>query len=137
MPPVHVIFGMSQTDKIRVINAIERGDVLKLDLKGAQGKELRGPHYCVVISNNIINKQSDTLVVVPLSTHGGTKVTKTYEVALKAGEGGLESDGSAIPHLVRSIDASARVQEVWGQLPNPVMEKIEELLGWIISTGVP
>lgn len=68
--------GASSDEQIRLLNAIRRGDVLRVDLKGAVGHELRGPHYCVVVSNDILNADLMTFVVVPCTTHDGTGKVK-------------------------------------------------------------
>lgn len=125
--------GESQNDVIRLCNGIRRGDVLKVDLGGARRRELRGPHYCVVVSNDTLNKANETVVVVPLTTHGGKGKPSAYEVALKAGDGGLTQDGAAVPHQVRTIDTKERVIEILGRLSDDAMDDIEAMLTWAVS----
>jgi len=135
MPHKRVRGEPSET-QIRLCNGIRRGDVLRVDLRGAKGTELAGPHFCVVVSNDVLNAQERTVVIVPLSTHGGSGKPKAFEVALKAGQGDLEKDGAAIPHQVRTIHSLERVIEIWGRLGDDTMDEIEEMLIWAISRSL-
>jgi mRNA-degrading endonuclease toxin of MazEF toxin-antitoxin module len=116
----------------RELNAIRRGRVLKVDLRGAVGRELRGPHYCVVVSKDVLNTFG-TIMVVPLVSHGGRGVARQYEVQLKAGDGDLGQPGAAVPHQIRTIERSERVTEIWGTLSDVAMEEIDDHLGWALD----
>jgi mRNA interferase MazF len=129
--------GASQDDQIRLVNAIRRGDVLLVDLGSARGKEQKKQRPCVVVSNNVLYKDGDTLIVVPISTHGGKGKAKAYEVQLKNGDGGLEQDAAAMPHQVRTIDARERVVEIWGHLSENALFEVEAMLHWATSDADP
>ena len=130
---VKQVRGVDQDEVIRLCNGNRRGDVLKVDLRGAQRQELRGPHYCVVVSNDTLNASCETVVVVPLTTHGGKGTAKSYEVPVPAGEGELDKDGAAVPHQVRTIDTKERVIEILGRLPESTLREIEDALLWAVT----
>lgn len=130
MPPRIVLKSLSGEKYAEALERIQRGDVLKVDLRGAEGGELERPHYCVVVSNDALNRKLGTVIVVPLTTHGGGGKPKPFEVELKAGDGGLEKDGYALPHQVRTIDKAARVTEIWGELSDDCMTEIEDQLAF-------
>lgn len=127
--------GATQDEQIKLINGIRRGDVLLVDLRGSKGKEQAKSRPCVVVSNDTLFKHGDTLIVVPISTHGGQGKPKAFEVALSKGDGGLDEDGAAIPHQVRTIDARERVIEIWGQLSPAALQEIQDMLHWATADG--
>jgi mRNA-degrading endonuclease toxin of MazEF toxin-antitoxin module len=126
VPPIDVT-SLDAAAKIRAINAIARGQVLRLDLGGSAGKELRGPHYCVVISADKVNQNTDTLVVVATMTHGG-RGPRAHEVPLKAGEAGLPTAAGVVAHHVRTIDPTVRVAEIFGTVEPLTMLEIENAI---------
>jgi mRNA-degrading endonuclease toxin of MazEF toxin-antitoxin module len=126
--------GQSSDIQIKMCNSVRRGHVLMVDLRGSKGSEMAGNHTCVVVSNDVLNKGERTLVVVPITSHGGSGKTKPYEVGLKAGDGELEKDCAAVPHLVRTIMANQdRIIEIWGVLSDGAMRQIENMLIWALS----
>ena len=46
---------------------IERGDVYYADLAGGIGSEQKGIRPVVIVQNNMGNKHSTTLIIVPIS----------------------------------------------------------------------
>ena len=120
-----ILKSLSAQDHADALDQIRRGHVLKVDLGGATGGELEGPHFCVVVSADMLNKNLHTVIVVPLTTHGAGAVAKPYEIPLKAGDGDLDHDGFALPHQVRTIDKRKRVTEIRGVLSRDAMDEIE------------
>lgn len=47
---------------------IERGDVVLVDLRGRKGSEQKGIRPCVVIQNDVGNRNANTTIVAPLTT---------------------------------------------------------------------
>jgi len=131
MPPRIDVSKLDSTEKIKAINGLRRGDVITVNLtRGAVGKELRKLRPCVVVSRDDINKNQDTIIVVPLTTHDGDPQPKPYEVPIAAGEGDLDKAGVATPFKLRNIDPAERVVEIWGRLSDVTMRKIEEQLAY-------
>lgn len=133
-----VLADLTQEEQIKALSAVRRGDVLKVSLAGAKGLEMRGPHFCVVVSNDILNENDRTVVVVPLTTHSGSHKVGEHEIELKAGDGGLDQDGAAIPHQVRTIFLGAeRIISFHGRLTEKTMERIETMLQWVLGASDP
>lgn len=99
-------------DWIRALSKIVRGQVLLVDLRGAERREQEKTRPCVVLSNDRQNQRHETLVVAPITSLDG-RGARIYEVHLSAGEGGLPNDSAALPHQIRTIDRQARVVEIW------------------------
>jgi mRNA-degrading endonuclease toxin of MazEF toxin-antitoxin module len=87
----------------------------------------------VDLRNDRLNKNLSTLTVVPMTTHSGTGKVGAHEVEVKAGDGGLEEDSAAQPCQVRTIDRFERVTQIWGELSEPVMDRIDDLLAFVLS----
>ena len=131
MPPTD-LSKLDAAGKIKALNAIVRGQVLRLDLRGSSGKELKGPHYCVVLSADAVNRNTDTLIVVATMTHGSTG-PKRHEVPLPAGEADLPCAAGVVVHHVRTIDPADRVTEIFGIVTPKTMLEIESAIKRVLA----
>ena len=117
---------------VKLRAGVRRGDVVEVDLRGAVGREQQGPNHdakamcrpCVVVSNDILNVKLTTLIVVPFTTHEG-RGPRADEIAIPAGDGGLDADSAAVPHQVRTIDRQERVVGFYGRLSPASLYEIE------------
>jgi mRNA interferase MazF len=107
---------------------IKRGDVVVVDLAGAQGTEKSGDdRACVVVQNNIGNAKSPLTIVAPLTD------TKQYkglpvQVPITAEERGNNGKDSVVEcGHVRTIDKS-RIAHVVSHLSPEVMARIDKAL---------
>lgn len=101
---------------------MKRGEIHMVNFEPAKGSEIKKIRPAIIVSNDLCNKYSETITVVPLSS----KVDKVYpfELLLKKGEGGLPLDSKAKANQIRAIDKS-RVVKLLGALPAGAMEKVE------------
>lgn len=81
----------------------KRGDVFEANLNPAQGSEQSGTRPVVVISRDVINASSPTIVVVPVTGLENKRKLYPSHVKLEAGSGGLSKDSVALAEHVRSI----------------------------------
>ena len=50
------------------VNDVRRGDIVIVELRGAKGSEQKGIRPAVIISNDINNRLSSTVTIVPVTT---------------------------------------------------------------------
>lgn len=105
------------------LDKIRRGFVIKVDLDPVL-HDSNEPHPCVVMTLNAIIAKEHKYMVVPITSHSGGATPRSYEVPLKAGDGGLEKDCYAQPFLVQTIKRT-RVLEIWGKLSGDAIDRIE------------
>lgn len=110
---------------------VRRGDVVWVDLAGAQGTEKQKKRPCVVVQNDAGNARSPLTVVVPLTD---VKAYREYPMqvfipAEQLGEG-LKDSIVDCGHI-RSIDKARRIDArrgVVAKLPAETMQKIDAAL---------
>lgn len=83
---------------------IRRGNIYMADLDVPEPEPgiINGKRPVIVIQNNIGNKYSPTVTVVPISS-SIKKVNQPTHMLLEAGEGGLSKDSIACVEQIRTI----------------------------------
>ena len=115
---------------------VKRGDVVYVDLKGAEGTEKQGTRPCVVVQNDTGNKFSPLTVVVPLTDAGQYKRLPVQVFVTKAELGSWATkDGSIECGHVRTIDRDARINNVVGSLSPEVMARVDAALRVSLGLG--
>lgn len=104
---------------------IERGDIFLVNLDPVVGSEVGKTRPAVVLQNELANRTSPTVTVVPLSS----KVDRVFpfQVLIPAGEGGLERDSKALCEQIRTL-AKSRLLQHLGSLPPERLEEIRSAL---------
>ena len=109
---------------------IKRGDVFFADLDPVVGSEQGGIRPVLVVQNNIGNRYSPTLVVLPLSTAKKNHMpTHIYICGSKS----LPKDSIVLAEQIRTIDRY-RLREYVGSIDKEIMDKINRAMK--ISIGV-
>ena len=104
-----------------------RGDIVRVNLEPTRGREQQGASRpCVIIQNDIGNKNSDTTIIVPVTDAGGKEVYP-HQAFISEGEGGLTKDSIAKCEQIRVID-SARISGNMGHLGQIVLASINQAL---------
>lgn len=101
---------------------INRGDVFYADLRPIVGSEQGGIRPVLVLQNNVGNKFSPTIIVVPLTTKP-KKCLPMHHVINKGKYDFLLADSVALVEQIRSIDRS-RFKERIGSLSGWDVEQI-------------
>lgn len=109
---------------------VKRGDVFYADLDPIIGSEQGGIRPVLVVQNNIGNKYSPTLVVLPISS---TKKPHLPTHIRICGSKMLPKDSVVLAEQIRTIDRN-RLQSYVGSLGIEIIEKINEAMK--ISIGV-
>jgi mRNA interferase MazF len=102
---------------------IKRGNIYLANLDPTIGSEINKIRPVVVISNDINNKYSNTISILPITSN--TKSIYPFEVFLEAGIGNLPKNSKAKADQIRTIDKLRLIKEV-GSLSENHLKLIEE-----------
>lgn len=109
---------------------IKRGDIFFADLNPVVGSEQGGIRPVLVVQNNVGNKYSPTLVVLPIST--AKKHYLPTHIHIRDSKA-LPKDSVILAEQIRTIDRS-RLRKYVGSLNRELMKEINGILK--ISIGV-
>ncbi len=118
----------NQKGKFKMV--IKRGDVFYADLEPTIGSEQGGVRPVLVVQNNVGNKYSPTVVVLPISS---AKKLKLPTHICIYGTKMLSKDSVILAEQIRTIDRN-RLQEYVGSVDLEIMKKVETAMK--ISIGV-
>lgn len=105
---------------------LKRGDIVYVDLnKTAFGTNQGGKRPCVVVANNICNKHSKSIQIVPITSNLNKKKMPTHIYVKKNNLNGLEKDSII---LVEAIDliSTLQITDIWGRLSDKQMNEVDE-----------
>ena len=103
---------------------IKRGDIYKADLSPVVGSEQGGIRPVVIDQNDMGNRYSPTIIVVPITTRLNKKNLPTHT---KINNSSLLKESIALMEQIRTIDKS-RLIEFIGVLNESEMNRITEAL---------
>lgn len=109
---------------------IKRGDIFYADLNPVVGSEQGGVRPVLIVQNNVGNKYSPTLVVLPISTAKKHYLPTHIHIQ---GSKSLPKDSIVLAEQIRTIDRY-RLREYVGALDRGIMDKINKAMK--ISIGV-
>ena len=109
---------------------IKRGDIFYADLDPVVGSEQGGIRPVLVVQNNIGNRYSPTLVVLPLSTAKKNYLPTHIHIC---GSKSLPRDSIVLAEQIRTIDRN-RLREYVGSIDKEIMDEINRAMK--ISIGV-
>ena len=103
----------------------QRGDVFLVNLDPVIGSEVGKTRPAIILQNEMANRTSPTVTVIPLST----KVERVFpfQVLIPAGEGGLPRESKALCEQIRTL-STRRLLERLGTLPPERMNEIRAAL---------
>lgn len=111
----------------------KKGEIWYVDPDPTSGKELRHPHYFIVISEQVLNKALGVAICCPISTGGNAARSHSVTVALdgnstKSGK----ITGVILCHQVRALDLVSRkakyATEAESYLVDEVVMKLVDLI---------
>lgn len=89
------------------------------------GSEINKTRPVVIVSNDVNNKFSSTITVIPITSN--TIKIYPFEVFLKAGTANLPKDSRARTDQIRTIDKIRFIKEI-GSLSSEMMINIENAI---------
>lgn len=104
---------------------IRRGDIFLVSLDPVLGSEVGKTRPAIVLQNDLANRTSPTVTVVPLSSQ--VDRVFPFQVLIPAGEGGLERASKALCEQIRTLSTQRLVQHL-GSLPPERLEEIRTAL---------
>lgn len=110
---------------------IKRGDVYYAELNPVIGSEQGGTRPVLIISNDVGNKHSPTVIVAPITSRVHTKAKLPTHTLIKDFEG-LEKNSIILLEQIRTIDKQ-RLHEYIGMLPTVIMARADKALAISIS----
>lgn len=110
---------------------VKRGDLFYADLSPVVGSEQGGIRPVLIVQNNVGNKFSPTIIAAAITSQMNKAKLPTH-IELSAENFGLPKDSVVLLEQIRTLDKK-RLKEKIGELPNKLMERVNE--GLMISLG--
>ena len=101
----------------------ERGDILHMQFDPASGKELKGDHYCIVVSAKAFNQRFKLAMVCPISIGIAPNAREAGFLAPMMGTGS-RLHGSVHCHQLKTIDWEARKATFFEKAPAVVLKEV-------------
>lgn len=111
---------------------ITRGDIVKVDLSGTEGSEIKKTRPAIVVQNDVGNEFSPCTIIAPCST--SSDGSYPVEVPISADEEPVDKDTVVKLDQIRTVDIEERVMEKYGTLSPSSMRKIDKAIR--ISLGI-
>ncbi len=104
---------------------IRRGEVWWVDLDPVLGSEIGKRRPAVVVQNDLANRTSPTITVVPLTS--SVDAVYPFQVRIEAGEAGLGRAGKAQCEQIRTLSRERLVERI-GALSTDRLAEIRSAL---------
>lgn len=105
---------------------IKRGDIYYAELNPVIGSEQGGTRPVLIISNDIGNKHSPTVIIAPITSRVHTKAKLPTHTLIKDFDG-LDKNSIILFEQIRTIDKQ-RLRKYIGMLPTVIMQEPTKLL---------
>ena len=112
---------------------IRRGDLYYAELDPIVGSEQAGFRPVLVVSNDIGNRYSPVIVIVPITSRRMGRKRLPTHVEVRIPEL-LKNDSTALTEQIRTID-KLRLKEYIGSLPDCLMTAVDQALAISIGIG--
>lgn len=108
---------------------IRRGDIYYAELNPVIGSEQGGTRPVLIISNDIGNRHSPTVIIAAIT--GKTKVKLPTHTEAKNFKG-LDRDSIVLLEQIRTIDKQ-RLKQHMGTMPTDIMARVDKALAISVS----
>ncbi|MEG1313845.1 MAG: type II toxin-antitoxin system PemK/MazF family toxin [Bacilli bacterium] len=108
------------------MNNIYKGNLYYADLEPVIGSEQGGIRPVLIVSNNIGNRYSSTVIIVPLTSKVESKMNLPTHVVINAFEK-IRCDSIALVEQVRVVDKQ-RLKSFLGRLPSNQLMEVDKSL---------
>ena len=113
---------------------IKRGDIYYAELNPVIGSEQGGTRPVLIISNDIGNRHSPTVIVAAITSRVHTKAKLPTHTAIRDFEG-LNKDSIILLEQIRTIDKK-RLQEYICMLSESEMARVDKALAISVSLNI-
>lgn len=111
---------------------VRRGDIYYVDLEMGIGSEQNGYRPMLILSNDVGNKFSGTVIAAVITSQTGTKAKLPTHILIRAQQS-LLHDSLVLLEQIRTID-KARLRDFIGTLDSEDMDRIDRALE--VSVGL-
>ena len=105
-----------------MIDNIKRGEIVLVDLSGAQFNEQGYSRPAIIIQNDIGNRYSPTTIIVPLTSKVKNDLVTHVEIRGNR-RTGLKETSTALCEQVRTVDKRRIIKKI-GKIDNMILSKI-------------
>ena len=110
---------------------IRRGDIYYAELNPVIGSEQGGTRPVLIISNDIGNRHSPTVIIAAITSRVQTKAKLPIHTAVKDFEG-LDKDSIVLLEQIRTVDKK-RLKQHMGMMPVEIMARVDKALAISLS----
>ena len=110
----------------------ERGDILHLAFDPASGREMKGDHFCLVVSPRAFNARFKLAMVCPISG-GAAEVARAAGFLVALTGLGLRTDGQVHAHQIKSLDWASRRASKVERAPAEVVQEVLDCLQSVLD----
>ena len=114
---------------------MKRGDIYYANLDPVIGSEQGGTRPVLIIQNNLGNRFSPTVIVLPLTSRMGKAPLRTH-VPILPPQGGVKMPSLVLCEQVRTLEKS-RLKGFLGALSPEKMRSVERALSLAVGQGEP
>jgi mRNA interferase ChpB len=105
----------------------DRGDILHIESDPASGREMKGRHYCLVVSRKAFNQRFQLVMACPIS--GGLAPAARHSGFLVPLSGtGLRTDGNIHVQQLKALDWAARKARLVERAPAEIVAEVLDCL---------
>jgi mRNA interferase ChpB len=99
-----------------------RGEIVFLDFDPASGREMKGPHFGLVVSGKVFNQQG-LAMICPIS-QGAANAGRTYGTVVTLMGAGTDTQGTVHCHQLKSLDWRTRNTRFKETVPQVVLDDV-------------
>jgi mRNA interferase ChpB len=110
----------------------DRGDILHLAFDPASGREMKGDHFCLVVSPREFNGRFKLVMVCPIFS-GMTEVAHNAGFLVSLMGHGLRTDGQVYAHQIKSLDWASRKASFVESAPELVVQEVLDCLQSVLD----
>ena len=110
-----------------------RGDIVHLDFDPSSGREMKGPHFGLVLSGKVFNQQG-LAMICPIS-QGAAAAARTFGTVVTLMGTGTETQGAIHCHQLKSLDWKARKASFKEEVPEYVLDEVNARVQAILFDG--
>lgn len=98
------------------------GDIVHLDFDPATGKEMKGPHFGLVLSKQAFNRHG--LAVICPITQGRQEHARSEGLAVSLMGCGTETQGVVLCHFAKTLDWKSRGARFKEAVPRYILDEV-------------
>jgi mRNA interferase ChpB len=110
----------------------DRGDILHLAFDPASGREMKGNHFCLVVSPRAFNARFKLAMVCPVSG-GAAEAARSAGFLVSLMGHGLRTDGQIHAHQIKSLDWAWRQATLVERVPEQLVQEVLECLRSVLE----